>query len=162
MKLRAATADDLGFIRSLTTNPANMPFMGDDDEAQLALDMAHPARRLLIWQGNSGPEGFALFREISDPSGRVELFRLALAMSGAGRGAIFVDALIDYAFLELAAKRLWLDASSENPRALKVYERAGFTEEGRLRAHWYRPILGRCVDLIFYGMLRGEWRARRG
>jgi len=42
---------------------------------------------------------------------------------------------------------------------MKTYERAGFALEGRLRQHWYRPALGRVVDLILYGMLRAEWEA---
>jgi RimJ/RimL family protein N-acetyltransferase len=67
--------------------------------------------------------------------------------------------MIDYAFQDLAAQRLWLDASGENLRAQRAYVRAGFTLEGRLRGHWYRPALGRVVDLMLYGMMRNEWRA---
>ncbi len=162
MILRAAkTTQDLQFIHGLTSHPANTPFMGDDDEAGLAVYLADPACRLMIFDHNNGPEAFALFREIGNPSGRVELFRLALATSGAGQGAAFLKTLIDFAFTELGAQRLWLDASSENPRALKVYERAGFTIEGCLRNHWYRPALGHCVDLIMFGMLRDEWTTLR-
>jgi RimJ/RimL family protein N-acetyltransferase len=54
---------------------------------------------------------------------------------------------------------LWLDASSENLRAQAVYERAGFTLEGRLRRHWYRPSVGRVVDLMLFGILREEWES---
>lgn len=160
MRLRAATLDDLSFIHRLTSDPVNMPFMGDDDEAKLASYLEDHSCRLVIMHINNIPQGFALFREIGNASGRVELFRLALATAGAGHGAAFMTLLIDFAFNDLTAKRLWLDASSENPRAQKVYLRAGFTEEGRLRAHWYRPALGRCVDLIIYGMLRCDWELR--
>lgn len=162
MKLRLATPADFGFIHGLTSAAENTPFMGDADEAQLANFAQDPACRLLIWQADTGPAGFALFREIGDASRRVELFRLALVAAGKGKGAVFLTALIDYAFQDLNAARLWLDASSENPRAQKVYARAGFTLEGRLRAHWYRPALGRCVDMMMYGMLRQEWLQLRG
>ena len=47
----------------------------------------------------------------------------------------------------------------ENPRAIRVYARAGFRQEGVLRAHWFRPCLGRSVDLHLMGLMRGEWLA---
>ena len=111
---------------------------------------------MLIWGDASG---FAIFREIGNASGGVELFRLALAGTNTRDGAAFVAALLDFAFNDLDAARVWLDASSENLRAQKVYERAGFVLEGRLRRHWYRPCLGRTVDLMLYGLLRDEWSA---
>ncbi len=159
MILRPATADDFGFVRGLTQNPDNAPFISDDDEATLAAHLANPAHRLLIWQGDQGPAGFALFCEIGDPSGRVELRRLALARPGGGAGAVFLAALMRHAFEKLGAARLWLDASGENLRAQKVYARAGFVLEGRLRQHWHRPALGRSVDVMLYGILREDWQA---
>ena len=162
MTLRAAAFADLGFVHRLTSDPANTPFMGDDDEVALAAYLTDPACRLLIWEDSFAAQGFALYREIGNASGRVELFRLALATAGAGQGGAFMTLLIDYAFNDLGAERLWLDASAENPRAHIVYCRAGFAVEGKLRQHWYRPALGRSVDMVLYGMLRAEWAARRG
>lgn len=155
MTLRPALPDDFGFIRGLTTDPAYAPYVSDSDEAELAAYLVNPTVRLLIW-GNRA--GFAIFREIGDASGRVELFRLALAQTSGGQGAAFMAALCAYAFNDLGAARIWLDASGENLRACKVYERAGFRLEGRLRAHWYRPALGYAVDLLLYGLMRDEWQ----
>ena len=92
----------------------------------------------------------------------MELRRLALDVAGGGRGLGFVQALTDHGFDELGAQRVWLDASSENLRAQTVYQRAGYTLEGRLRRHWWRPMLGRVVDLMLYGILREEWQAGHG
>lgn len=156
MTLRPATLSDIGFIRSLTTDPAYTPFIGDDDEAELARKLQDATIRVLIW-GDDQPAGFAIFRECGEPSGRVELARLALARTGGGAGLTFVRALVDHAFNRLNARRIWLDASSENHRAQRVYLQAGFVEEGRLRQHWYRPVLGRTVDLMLYGMLIDDW-----
>jgi RimJ/RimL family protein N-acetyltransferase len=69
--------------------------------------------------------------------------------------------LTDHAFEHLGAARVWLDASGENARAAKVYDKAGYRLEGVLRAHWWRPALGRSVDLLLYGLLRAEWQAGR-
>lgn len=161
MTLRNATLADIGFIRSLTTRPDYAPFIGDSDEATLQGWIDSPEARVLIWDEGKGPAGFAIFREIGDPSGRVELFRIALAQSGGGRGDAFFAALVDYGFATLGAARLWLDASGENPRAMKIYERAGFRREGVQRAQWWRPCLGRAVDLHLFGMMRDEWQAER-
>jgi ribosomal protein S18 acetylase RimI-like enzyme len=157
--LRPATAADFAFIRSVAGRAENAPFLTDEDEAGLAAYCADPAARLLIWEDAGYPAGFALFCTVGDLSGAVELRRLALAEAGGGRGQAFLRLLLDHGFGTLGAARVWLDASSENARAMRTYERAGFTLEGRLRQHWYRPALGRAVDLMLYGMLRAEWEA---
>ena len=159
MMLRPATAADFGFIRSLTSDPAYAPFVGDTEDAGLAHWVADPRVQVLIWGDRAG---FAVFRQIGDPSGAVELFRLALARVNGGSGAAFVRALTDHAFERLGAARVWLDASGENLRAHRVYVAAGYQVEGRLRQQWFRPVLGRNVDLVMYGMLRDEWLALPG
>nr|WP_227754355.1 GNAT family protein [Stagnihabitans tardus] len=154
--MRPATPADFAFIRSLAGRPDYAPFISDDDEDELAAHLATSAHRLLIW---GDQQGFALYCGIGEPSGAVELRRLALAQTGRGEGQAFLRAMVDFAFRDLKAARLWLDASSENPRAQASYLKAGFTFEGRMRSHWYRPALGRNVDLMLYGMLRAEWQA---
>lgn len=156
MSLRRATPEDFAFIRRLAQRPENAPFISDEDEAGLAAYLADPAACLLIWQEDGRPAGFALFCEIGDPSGRVELRRLALDATGGGRGRALMAALIAYGFDVLGARRIWLDASGENLRAQHLYQAVGFTLEGRLRNHWFRPSLGRSVDLMLYGLNRSD------
>lgn len=160
MSLRLATTADFAFIRSLTTRADYAPFIGDTDEATLQGWLDSPAARIVIWEAQ-GTKGFAIYREIGDASGRVELFRIALDQAGGGKGDAFFAALLDYGFRDLAAARIWFDASGENLRAMKVYERAGCLREGVQRAHWWRPALGRAVDLHLFGIQRAEWLARR-
>ena len=157
MRLRPALVADFGFIRSVAGRAEFAPFITDEDEAALSGYLISDAARLLIWEDDHGPRGFALYCEIGEPSGRIELRRLALAQVGRREGAAFLRALIDYAFTDLGAAKLWLDASGENVLAQRVYAREGFTLEGQLRQHWYRPALGRSVDLMLYGLLRDEW-----
>lgn len=154
--LRLATADDFGFVRSLVQRSENIPYLTDEDDEALALYLSDPASQMLIW-GTDRPRGFAIFCGVGQPSGTVELMRLALDEPGLGEGAVFIRALIDHAFLALKARRLWLDATGENLRAQRVYIREGFTLEGRLRQHHYRPATERIVDVLLYGMLRDEW-----
>jgi RimJ/RimL family protein N-acetyltransferase len=162
MSLRPALPDDFAFIRGLAQRPDYAPFITDEDEGQLGFYATDPAHRLLIWEEGGRAAGFALWAEIGNPSGRVELRRLGLAEVGGGRGLGFVNALTDYGFQALGARKVWLDASGENLRAQKVYERAGYRLEGRLVDHWFRPVLGRNVDVMLYGLLRAEWEAARG
>lgn len=159
MTLRPALPADFAYIRSLAQRPEYGLYITDEDEARLALYATDPGYRLLIWDEGGTQAGFALFAELGEPSGAVELRRLALDVAGTGRGLGFLRALTDYGFSVLGARRIWLDASGENLRAQKVYERAGYRLEGRLRDHWWRPTLGRTVDLMLYGMLRAEWEA---
>ncbi|MBL9048526.1 MAG: GNAT family N-acetyltransferase [Tabrizicola sp.] len=156
--LRPATAADFPFIRSLTTRPDYAAFIGDASAAELQAWSDSPADRVMIWEAQ-GSKGFAIYHGIGEPGGIVELFRIAIDQAGGGNGLAFFGALVDFAFRDLQAQRLWLDASAENPRAIRVYTRAGFREEGRLRAHWYRPALGRAVDLVLMGLLRSEWES---
>ena len=157
--LRAATAADFPAIRAIAGRAENAPFITDEDETALAAYLADPSARLLIWQPARAPAGYALFCGIGAPGAVVELRRLALDQTGGGQGQVFLRALLDHGFGTLGAARVWLDASGENPRAQATYARAGFTLEGRQRQHWYRPALGRVVDLLLYGMLRAEWEA---
>lgn len=157
MRLRPALAGDFGFIRSVAGRAEYAPFITDEDEAGLADYLTSPAARLLIWEDDHGPRGFALYAVPQDGAGVVELRRLALDLAGRGEGQAFLRAMIGYAFQDLGAERLWLDASGENLRAQAAYLRAGFVLEARLRGHWYRPALGRVVDLLIYGMMRAEW-----
>ena len=140
----AVSAIDAGFRRAYAT-------VMDSNVTALI------ATLLLFWFGSGPVRGFAIFRGLGQPGGIVELFRIALNQAGGGRGDAFFRALVDFAFNDAAAQRLWLDASAENPRAIKVYTRAGFRLEGTLRHHWFRPALGRAVDLILMGVLRSEW-----
>jgi RimJ/RimL family protein N-acetyltransferase len=156
--LRPATTADIAFIRGLTTRPDYAPFIGDSDDAQLQAWIDSASSRVLIWQSGT-TQGFGVFTGVGKPGGIVELFRIALDQAGGGSGDAFFRALVDFAFRELAVERVWLDASAENHRAVKIYTRAGFRHEGTLRSHWFRPALGRSVDLVIIGMLRSEWES---
>jgi RimJ/RimL family protein N-acetyltransferase len=159
--LRKATSDDIPFICSLTTRTDYAPYIGDSPAAELQGWIDSPAERVVIWQEDDA-KGFAVFRELDDLSGAIELFRIALDQAGRGNGDSFFNALLDHGFRDLGAARIWFDASGENLRAMKIYERAGCTREGVQRQHWWRPGLGRAVDLHLFGMMRAEWQALRG
>ncbi|RBO54456.1 hypothetical protein DSD19_03460 [Rhodovulum sp. BSW8] len=155
--IRPASPADFPFLHAVAGRPDMARFVIDEDDTALAAHLADPACRLVIWSPEGRPLGFALFCEIGNPSGRVELRRLALAETGRGLGRAFLAALVRHAFTKLGASRIWLDMASDNDRAHRVYLAAGFSHEGTLRRHWRRPA-GDVADLLLFGMLRDEWR----
>ena len=161
MRLRAASSADIGFIRALVQRPDMQTMVTDEDDAALARYLGDTSSRVLIW-GMDSPRGFAIFCDVDAPSGTVLLLRLALVQPGQGEGPAFLRALVNFAFDELQANRLWLDTSASNLRAQKAYQRAGFILEGRLRQHEFLPTTGTRDDTLLYGIMRDEWPARRG
>jgi RimJ/RimL family protein N-acetyltransferase len=74
---------------------------------------------------------------------------------GKGYGTDAVRVALRYAFTELNLRRVTLGVFAYNPRAIKSYEKAGFTVEGRLRRYIARD--GQRNDMIVMGVLREEW-----
>jgi RimJ/RimL family protein N-acetyltransferase len=79
---------------------------------------------------------------------------------GHGYGRDAIDTLLGWAFRIQNYRRIWLEALALNERAIRAYRALGFVDEGRLREHTFFD--GRYVDVVVMGMLRSEWRARRG
>lgn len=76
---------------------------------------------------------------------------------GQGYGTDAMNALLDLAFGQLRLERVWLDVYAFNQRAMRSYEKCGFTLEGTLRrAHYAR---GEYLDVHRMGILRDEWQA---
>lgn len=75
---------------------------------------------------------------------------------GKGLGAEALELILNYAFNELNLYRVGLDVISTNERAIRAYHKAGFHEEGRLRASVYRD--GQRSDRILMSVLRDEWQ----
>jgi len=74
---------------------------------------------------------------------------------GKGYGTDAMRVILRYAFTELNLYRVSLDVFEYNTRAIRAYEKAGFTVEGRMREALHRN--GRLWDLIYMGVLRDGW-----
>lgn len=153
--IRPATKNDLDFIHVIAAAHEKSGYIVDVSSAELLDNIQDPTMDLVIWTHDNTQAGFALFCEIGDPSGRVELRRLGLKHINIGLGQPFLRALINHAFDSIGAKRIWLDVIAENSRAQSTYKRAGFMHEGTLRQNWRAPT-GDIVDMQVFGMLRNE------
>lgn len=78
---------------------------------------------------------------------------------GKGYGGEAIEWGLGFAFRMANLHRVTLTAFSYNERALRLYERLGFTRESCMREDvWYD---GRWHDSIWFGMLEDEWMARQ-
>ena len=88
-------------------------------------------------------------------------FRIAIGHQGRNRGlgSEATRLIVDYVFEHLPINRIGLEVYAFNPRAIHVYERAGFTREGVHRSALYWD--GEYHDAILMSVLRDEWSERR-
>ena len=70
-----------------------------------------------------------------------------------------VRVLLRFGFDGLGLHRISLGVFAFNTRALHVYRELGFTEEGRIRDHWFRD--GAWHDDVRMAILAEEWRTAR-
>lgn len=77
---------------------------------------------------------------------------------GQGFGTDAMRLIVRYGFGELNLRRITLGVFEYNPRAIRSYEKAGFTVEGRWRKALQRD--GRRYDELIMGILREEWAAQ--
>ncbi|KAG5654261.1 hypothetical protein H0H81_005504 [Sphagnurus paluster] len=111
---------------------------------------------------NSGAfVGFTLFLPVRDHKDRNATWGIALAHEHwhKGYGGEAANFMVDYAFRHLASHRVTLTVVEGNERAVALYKRIGFVEEGRTRKLVW--VDGGWQDLIQMGILDEEWSQRQ-
>jgi len=73
-----------------------------------------------------------------------------------GYGTEVMRLLLKHGFTTLNLHLIYLRVYENNQRAIRVYEKAGFVEEGRLRQRIF--IDGQYMDVIFMSVLCTEWQ----
>lgn len=79
---------------------------------------------------------------------------------GKGYGTDAMRVILRYAFTELNLHRVSLDVFEYNPRAMRSYEKVGFSYEGRMRGMLNRD--GKRWDFVYMGILKEEWQRLEG
>ncbi len=72
-----------------------------------------------------------------------------------GYGTEAVRLLVKHGFHTLNLNRIFLHVFETNPRAIRAYEKAGFTLEGRQRQAEFRD--GKFIDVLLMSILRDEY-----
>jgi RimJ/RimL family protein N-acetyltransferase len=73
-----------------------------------------------------------------------------------GFGTEAVRLLARHGFNTLNLNRIYLRVLENNPRAIRAYEKAGFTHEGRQRQAEYKD--GKYLDLLVMSILKDEFK----
>ena len=137
---------------------------------------AHAGRRVERWVEEQGKEAHGFVICLVDgarPIGEASLFRIDQVNGtaelgiyigekdewGKGYGTDAVHALVDFGFGWLRLERVFLEVWTENPRAIRSYEKAGFIREATLRHDRFED--GVFTDGHLMSVLRDEWQARR-
>lgn len=96
----------------------------------------------------------------ADVKDRCATFAIVIGppFQGRGIGGDVLRVMLRHGFTELGLHRIELTVNGYNDRALAVYARAGFREEGRRRESVFRH--GRWHDLVLMGILDREWHER--
>jgi RimJ/RimL family protein N-acetyltransferase len=172
VRLRPLRDDDLPRLEEWWNQPETMVLQQD---RVVPRPVGAVAEMIRSWSGNHGDAGVGFcIDSIRDETlvGHLSLWgitaRTRIATLGIiigapyasqGYGSDAVRLAVRYAFDELAVHKVELRAWSFNARALHVYAKAGFVEEGRRRAAvWHR---GGFSDEVLMGMLREDYDAAR-
>jgi RimJ/RimL family protein N-acetyltransferase len=99
---------------------------------------------------------FQLVHDARNRTVRIARFAIAPEARGAGYGKALLALMLAMAFDEFGAHRVELAVSTGNPRARRLYERAGFVHEGTMRDSSFVDGAWRSADAM--SLLRPEWR----
>jgi diamine N-acetyltransferase len=121
--------------------------------------LADPTMLQLIVEEDGRSAGHVLLTGLELAAMGIEFRRYVMWEPGRGIGSAALPLVLDHCFSVLGTHRVWLDVMPDNARARRVYERAGFREEGVLRDALRRPD-GSVVPLVLMAVTLGEWRSR--
>jgi RimJ/RimL family protein N-acetyltransferase len=68
-------------------------------------------------------------------------------------------AIMEFGFAELLLHRIWAKTNADNTGSIRLLEKLGMRQEGRLREKEY--FKGRWWDTLIYAILDREWEERK-
>lgn len=76
-----------------------------------------------------------------------------------GYGTQALTLLVQFGFDDLNLQRIYLHVFRTNERAIHVYKKLGFVQEGLLRQSAY--VNGEYIDIVVMGLLKAEYHAKQ-
>ncbi len=167
LKLRPLEREDLRFVHEMDNNESVMhywfeePYEAFVELADLYDKHIHDqSERRFVVEREQEPVGLVELVEINHLHRRAE-FQIIIAPVHQGKGYARVASALamDYAFTVLNLHKLSLIVDVENERAIKVYKKLGYREEGVLRQEFF--VNGEYRDAIRMAVFQPDYLARR-
>jgi RimJ/RimL family protein N-acetyltransferase len=157
----ARWSEDAGYLRALDSDYAR-PVSAHEFAARLAPEHSDSSKVEFHLRTVEDDRliGFVALHSIEWNNGAA-LLAIGIGESayrGKGYGSDALRLILRYAFDELNLHRVGLDVISNNARALRTYEGAGFQREGIMRDAVLRD--GSRHDRILMGILQHEWQGQ--
>jgi RimJ/RimL family protein N-acetyltransferase len=177
LDLRRFTAEDLDAVVALDADPEVMRYINGgrptsrqevrDEVLPFWLDLHEQGDAWGFWAALDRPSGafigwFHLRPGADDPPDEPELgYRLHRERWGAGLATEGSRALIDKAFGELGARRVYATTMAVNLASRRVMEKAGLRFIRSFHGEWPESIPGDEHGDVEYGLTRADWIADR-
>jgi diamine N-acetyltransferase len=167
LKLRPLERDDLPFVHDLDNNESVMHYWFEEPyEAFVELrdlydkHIHDQSERRFIVEREKERVGLVELVEINHIHRRAE-FQIIIAPEHQGKGysTIATTLAMDYAFTVLNLYKLSLTVDRDNARAIHVYKKLGFLEEGTLRHEFF--IGGEYRDVFRMAVFQSDHLAHR-
>ena len=159
IRLRPTCVADLDFVLATESAYDRFVVQWPLERHQAALSDPDQAHLIVETLADGKAVGYLILAGRASPARCIELVRIAVTDPGRGFGRAALDATKNLVFKAWKAHRLWLDVYDSNARAKRLYEAAGFLEEGVLRECVW--VSGRYESLVVMGMLEHEFASRR-
>jgi RimJ/RimL family protein N-acetyltransferase len=160
--IRPTAESDLDFVLTAERSPENAPFIRQWSRDRHLQACNHPNERhwIVTDSATKNRAGYVILLGVQDPDQCLLIKRIVITQKGRGIGRLTLGKILDIAFLELEAHRVWLDVMEDNQRARSLYRSVGFVEEGRLR-ECVKTDRG-FLSMWLMSMLRSEFLAKSG
>jgi len=165
LALRGITPDDVDFLVELDADPEVMRFISGGRatpraEAARIIERSVGHRWVAFERDGDAFVGWFGLR----PSGAHERelgYRLRRSFWGRGLASEGALALIDTAFTQLDAQRVWAQTMTVNVASRAVMDRCGMRYVRTFHLEWPEPIEGTEHGDVEYELTRSEWAHRR-
>ncbi|MBA3449678.1 MAG: GNAT family N-acetyltransferase [Chloroflexia bacterium] len=172
INLRAVERQDAPFVHRWLNDPVVMRGWGWSAPARSLHDVTHQVESWLTEESALGraaalvaetldgdPVGLIVLRVERSEARSIEASLLVdAACWGRGFGTDILETLLDACFDGWGVHRIGVRVEAGNARAMALYRRHGFREEGRLREAAFRD--GQHADILLFSLLAPEWAAR--